>query len=258
MQVGELFSKFNEIIPQSLAEEWDSVGLQLSFNKVEIDKVLVALEITPQVLEEALDNKVQAILVHHPLIFSPILSLDSTKEKDNIIIELIQNNISVYAAHTNYDKLKDGNNDYLAKQLSLINVSILEGTNGIAKIGTLSKEMNLRDFVLKISGDTHTPENQIRYVGEDNNMIKKVAFCTGAGSDYFRLALNAGCDCFITGDVKYHDAQDAKTCGFSLIDLGHYHSEKSFAMGGAELCRKNISEVTFISSTIDINPFSVL
>ncbi|XVG95024.1 Nif3-like dinuclear metal center hexameric protein [Eubacteriales bacterium KG127] len=258
MKINELFEKFNKIMPESLAETWDCVGPQLTFHDIEVKSVLVALEITPEVVEEAIVKGVEAILIHHPIIFSPLQSLDSKNCKNKMLINLIQNKISVYAAHTNYDKLKDGNNDYLAKQLALNNISFLEESNGIVKKGTLDTVMTLKEFVIKICHDTYTPENQVRYVGNDETKIKKIALCTGSGAEYYKLALEEGCDCFVTGDIKYHDAQDAKTYNFSLVDLGHYHSEKSFSISAANLCKNNIGSVIFVSSSIDINPFTVL
>lgn len=258
MITDKLFEKFNEIMPEDLAENWDNVGAQLLFHDKDVKTVLVALEIVPEVVEEAISKKAEVILVHHPLIFTPIESLYTKNPKDNMLIDLIQNYISVYVAHTNYDKLINGNNDYLAKQLSLKNISLLKEYEGIVKTGTLDKAINLKEFVIKLSKATNTPENQIRYVGNDNKKVKKIALCTGSGAEYYRATLKEGCDCFVTGDIKYHDAQDAKTYDFSLVDLGHYHSEKSFAISAANLCKEMIENVTFVSSSIDINPFSVL
>ena len=230
--VKDVYNQLNELADVKLAEKWDNVGLMLGDNNSNVNKVLVCLDVTTKVVKEAIDNNVDLIVSHHPLIFKPLKSLDFTDDfKSNIIRDLIKNNINVYAIHTNLDSSIDGLNDYILKKLGILEYKILdfdeEKNCGIGRLFKLNEEKNLKDFIedlklkLKILN--------LRVISDDlNKKIKKVALINGSAMSYWRKAKKEKVDLFITGDVGYHDALDALESGLNIIDFGHYESEHFF------------------------------
>ncbi len=258
MEVKKLFTILDKIVPEEAAADWDHTGPQIVFPEDEVTRVLTTLEVIPPVVEEAISKGCQVILSHHPLFFRGIENFDMGRGKDTMIFRLLSQRISVYSAHTNYDVAPGGTTDFLTKQLSLSGVHVISGSEGFAKVGMLSKEMLLREFVEMVCKATDTPVSQVRFVGNENSRISKVAVCAGSGSEFAFQAAEEGCDVLITGDVKYHLAQDSIITGINLVDIGHYHSEKHFATEAAVLYGRREENIKFIPSEIDINPFSVL
>ena len=358
------------LAPLNYAYKWDNVGLQLGHKKDIINKVLTTLEITDAVLDEAVEKNADMIVTHHPMIFSPLKSIVRDDMKGRIIYRAIQNNIAVYAAHTNMDVAPDGLNDYIANRLNIRDIEILditerclyyklvvfipsgyeekvaeaintagaghignyshctfrtegtgtfkplEGTKpfigeqgklerveeirletiiskeklkeairalmeshpyeevaydiyplanegpawGIGRFGKLHKPKILKELVIEIKGQIDA--EYVRVVGDPEAIIKKVAVINGSGADFIQAALHRGCQCVITGDVKYHDAQDAISQAINVIDIGHYDSEKFFAHFIAEYLREETGKkelnIDIIESSININPFQIV
>ena len=262
MLIRDIFKKFNEIIPGENAAEWDNSGEQIQFSNEVVNRVLTTLEVTNEVIDEAISMDCNLILSHHPLIFSKINKISDEHPKQQMIMKLISNRISVYSAHTNYDITKGGTSDYLTKQLNLKNVSIIPGTDGFAMAGLLEDEMKLGNFIKMACEITNTPLSEVRFTGDVEKTIRNVGLCAGSGSEFVLNAFNAGCDAFITGDVKYHTAQDSLELGIPVVDMGHFHTEKSFAIQAAKIYGSKIepieSSIEFIPSEVDVNPFSML
>lgn len=228
VKCSDIISCIEKYAPASLAEEWDNVGLMVGDCDSEISKVLVALDINDEVIDEAINIGAEMIITHHPLIFKAIKSVSSYTPLGKRIIKLIKNNIAVYSAHTNLDISNGGTNSTLAEMLGLINISNLLNTDidtGLGKIGLLPEEMTFFEFAEKVRdilGAKH-----ITISGDINTPIKKVGICTGSGADmeYMQAAKESNCDVYITGDVGYHDAQIANDLGICIVDGTHYLTE---------------------------------
>lgn len=262
MLIRDIFKKFNEIIPSENAADWDNSGEQIQFSDEAVNRVLTTLEVTNDVIDEAISRGCNLILSHHPLIFSKLNTISDKQPKQEMIMKLISNKISVYSAHTNYDIAEGGTSDYLTKQLKLKEVSVIPGTDGFAMAGLLKDEMKLGNFIKKACEITNTPLKEVRFTGDTEKTIRKVGLCAGAGSEFVLNAFNVGCDTYITGDVKYHTAQDSLDLGISVVDMGHFHTEKSFAVQAANIYGSQIklidNSIEFIPSEVDVNPFSML
>lgn len=258
MNIKELFMALDDCVPESMATDWDKSGPQIVFPEQEVTRILTTLEVLPRVVEEAISKDCQVILSHHPLFFTRFGCLDMGKPKDIMILNVLDHRISVYSAHTNYDIASGGTTDYLAKQLSLLKVHEIPGSDGFAKAGILPRKMRLDEFVEYTCEATDTPVSDVRFVGNSDSPVLKVGICAGAGSEFAFAAVKDRCDVFLTGDLKYHLAQDCVLTGINLVDIGHYHSEKHFSTEAAVLYGKYIENVEFIPSEIDIDPFSVL
>ena len=246
--------------PLETQESWDNSGWQICLdksNETDVNKILVSLELNEDVVAEAIASDIQLIVCHHPLIFGGIKSVDDKNVTGNMIVKLIQNGISVYATHTPFDKCSGGNNDYLAELLELNEIQTIPGDEtGICRMGELKEAMEPSRLAERYAECTGQDSRNYRLAGNLNHTVKRVGLCTGAGSEFFGLAAAAGCDLFVTGDVKYHEAQHARELGITLLDLGHYGSEQIFTENMAFILRNALGDsVEVMESQVCLNPF---
>lgn len=221
----------DEIAPQKYAEDWDNVGFQVGNISKTVGKVMVCLEVTDAIIEEAIDKNVDLIITHHPLIFAPLKALTNTDPVQNRIRILIQNDINLYAAHTNLDSTKGGLNDYLAKIIGVENVEALisdksEDDYGLGRIGYLSERLPLSELIEVVKKKLNL--KFVKFTGDLERKVNKIAFCTGAGASLINDAIKNGCDVLITGDVKYHEALVAEDHRLAVIDAGHFETENIY------------------------------
>ncbi|MBR5756530.1 MAG: Nif3-like dinuclear metal center hexameric protein, partial [Firmicutes bacterium] len=255
MKMHQIKEALNEIADLSTQAEWDNSGVQICFGSKNIKKILVAMEINDAVIDEAIEEKADMILTHHPLIYYPVKKICCKDPAGRYIQRLIKADIAVFSHHTPFDKCKGGNTDYLMKLLKLKNIKVMPGTDGYVKTGSLEKAMTLADFAYTVSDTLGL--SGLKYTGDDDRKIKNVACCTGNGCEF--IADTEGCDVYITGDIRYHDAQAAKSKGMALIDAGHWGSEKIFVPNMAKQLKKKVgSKVKVIESRVDLDPFSYM
>lgn len=257
----ELIETMEQIAPTRLAEPWDNCGMQINLECGEIRKILVTLEITKEIVTEARSLSVDLIVTHHPLYFSSFKSINSNDIIGNYTIDLIQQGISVYSAHTNFDRAAHGNNFYLADLLSLKNIKNFEvfGENYIGLFGKLPQEVMLKDIISNLKNILNLQANELKAIGNLETMISKIGLCTGAGIDMIEIAAVNNCQLFITGDVRYHDAIKAREMGMNVIDAGHYGTEKIFIPNMAKQLKDALgSKVEIFQSQVNINPFDFL
>lgn len=262
MKLEELIQIIENIAPPSMQESWDNSGIQLAAGQLEICRVLTSLEITEAVIDEAQEEDVDLIVIHHPLIFGSLKSIDFREMTGAYIVKLLNLGISVYSCHTPFDKLEGGNNDFLAHLIGLTDISGFSSGNDlemIGRVGQLQNPMTLVSMLDLISEKLEMDPEQVRAVGKPDTVIQTVGICTGAGADLMDLAAENGCQLFITGDLKYHDAQKAKALGIAVIDAGHYGTEKSFANNFAgKLLEKTAGQIEVLQSEVDIDPFEMI
>lgn len=330
----EIINVMEKLAPKKYAASWDNVGLLLGDPSHEVANVLVALDVTPELVEYASRSGVNLIITHHPLIFKAMNSVRTDCPVGSMVAGLLKADIALYAAHTNLDAAEGGVNDALADALGLLNKKPLrlegaepllkltvfvpaeaaekvrnaiaqagaghignyshcafmangtgtfmplDGTNpyigeqgrlervaevrletvlseslanrviaamlethpyeevaydlynlknpglsyGLGRVGELPSSLSLREFAEQTKNALYT--SSVRVVGEDNRQVKTVAVCGGSGADLFRDAIHAGADVLVTGDVKYHDAQEANGLGLAVIDAGHFATER--------------------------------
>lgn len=229
VKVREISAYLESVAPLEMKEDFDNVGLLVGLTERNVTKVLVALDITDEVIEEACEMGAQMIVSHHPLFFSckDIKDTDLTGKK---IIRLIENSISAVCMHTNLDAAWWGVNTVLAGHLGLSNIRLLEkpdanpdsGEYGIPKFGTLDMPMEFADF-LKLTKHSLS-SNGLRY-HDAGRMVEKVALCGGSGGNFLGEAHRQGCDTFVTADIKYNVFLDARELGINLIDGDHFCTE---------------------------------
>ncbi len=251
MNLVEIIRYFESKYPRDLAYDWDNVGLQVGTLNMKAKKVLVSLDLTKDVVKEAIDIKANMILTHHPLMFTPMDRIVFDSPKGWIIKNLIKHNITVYSAHTNYDLAEGGMNDVLANALNIQSPRMLDLEDEIGRYGEI-EEIGFEDFIKNIKATLKL--DSVKVIGRTDKRIKTIGVSGGSGSKHMYEAKKAGCDVYLTGDVTYHTALDAIALGLTIIDIGH-HAEKIFVPAIVEELNEVFSDVEFIESKVDTNPF---
>ena len=223
--VHEIESALFAVAPEELAQEWDNVGLLVGRPSRDVQRVLVALDITEAVIAEAEREQMDLIVAHHPIMncaWRPVQSIRSDDIQGRKLMRLIEYDISAICMHTNLDAAPGGVNDALAAALELEQVEVMEGGEGIVRTGLLPERMSLQQFLALV--EERLKPNGVRY-SDGGRLIRKVAVGGGACGGYFRTAAEKRCDVFVTADVKYDQFLDAKELGLTLVDAGHYPTE---------------------------------
>lgn len=216
----------NQLAPVAYAESWDNPGLLLGHLAQHVHKILVALDLSPEVAEQAIEQECDIIITHHPYYFSLPKTLAVTDTKMEVLYELIKHDVALYAAHTNLDAAKGGVNDVLAARLGLEDVTEIPRKDcpeqGLARIGVLAEPMELKAFAAKVRDDLGA--EHLTFAGGEEP-VYKVAVVGGSGADFMEDALAAGADTLVTGDLKYHVAQKALNLGLNVVDGTHQLTE---------------------------------
>lgn len=214
----------NRLAPRKLAEEWDNPGLLLGDPSAKVQKVFVCLDVTNENILRAIEVDAQLIVAHHPLIFHAIKNVRFDLPLGKKIFQLIKNDVAVFAAHTNLDSATGGVNDVLAKKIGLIDVKMFGDEEfSLGRLGTLEIPMSAENFARHVKNVLHA-EN-VRLVNAGDFPISKVGLCGGAGADFIQKAKFFGAQAFVTGDVKYHEAQAAVENKIHVVDAGHFATE---------------------------------
>lgn len=260
----ELIQIINSYAPRDLEEEWDNSGWQINLASEEVSKMLLTLEITDAVIDEAEKIGADFILSHHPLIFGNIDVVDCNSATGNYIARLIKNNQSVYSTHTSFDSAFGGINDDLAERVGLQKIRKLHmhKPNGdpieiIGRMGEYESEKTLLE-VCEIVKDALELNMKLIVTGNPDAKVKKIAVCGGAGGDAISGLINH-CDLFITGEVSHHEAQMAKEGNLCVINAGHFSTEKYFAENMGEKLKSQLDDrLEIIESSVNVEAFSLL
>ncbi len=213
--VKDIYDFIDTFAPFNMQEEWDNSGLLVGDENKTVNKIIFALDITTDVINQAIRCNADLIITHHPIIFKPI----SNVLNDCLIYKLIQNNISIICAHTNYDKAVGGVNDILCDTIGLKSYEKLDGT--CLNIGNLDIPYSSRDFANMLKEKLNC---DIRFNSYDT-FISKIAVCSGSASDYLALAKGLDCDALVTGDASHHAFLDADEMNMNLYACGHFETE---------------------------------
>lgn len=301
MKLSEIINPLEKVFPKSNMEEWDNVGLMIGDRDMEIKKIQISLDVTMNVIDNAIKNNIDLIISHHPFIFNPIKNINTDSLLGRKILKLIENKTAVYSLHTNLDSSKNGLNDFVGEIIGLkdgkiidpvkenyykavfstcdiektenelkkesvnfdkdgdekfilvlkkdklynvieklktkslvnddINIVKLEnsyGDKGIGRIYSLKEKTKLSTIIEEVKEKFEIKSVIVSGNNIEEAIIKKIAIVNGAGSSYWKKAKRMGADLLITGDLKYHEALDAKEEGMYIMDIGHYESERFF------------------------------
>ena len=249
MRLSEIMKQLEEFCPASFAQDWDNVGLQAGRADKEVKKVLIALDCTSEIVDEAVRCGADLVLTHHPLLFNGIRHVTDQDFVGRRIVRLLQNDISLYSMHTNFDVM--GMAGEAAEKLRLLHPDVLEVTyedsisrEGLGRIGELPEHMTLEETAQLVKEVFRLPG--VRCYGDPQQAIVTVAVMPGSGKDELDLAAEKGADVMITGDVSHHAGLDALEKGIAVIDAGHYGVEKLFIPYMKDYLEREMPELSVV------------
>lgn len=238
--IAECINAIEETFPTQRQDNWDNSGLLVGDINITLRGVLISVDITEDVINEAIEKDCNLIISHHPIMFRGIKQLIGSNEEQRIIITAIKHNIVLYASHTCLDKSAEGTSRTLGNILNLKDMKILipekEQEIGYGVIGVLPTPISKEELMDTLKEKFGCPI--VRH-NDYNGDIRRVAICTGSGSEFIDNALQQGADAYITGDVKYHQFSLAEK-RMLIADIGHYESEECTKQIFLDILRKKI------------------
>ena len=245
-KISEIINKIENFAPPSLAADWDNSGWQIFLEDCEVDRVLLAISPTLNVIEQAIENNCRLIISHHPMIFSKINKICSHNITIQPVIKAIQNNIQVYSAHTNLDSTNSGIADTLANLLEFKNIQPFED---YARIGELEQDVNIDEYLLLIKDKLNI--QHIKVVNQlSKTKIRKIAVCPGSGGDFINKLEDI--DLYLTSDIRYHNALEVNN--MIVADAGHLETEKIILPVLKELLQDFNIEILIAE---EVSPFKI-
>ena len=258
IQLSTLIEHLEKIAPLNLQESYDNCGLIVGDSNQIISGAILTLDCTEEVVQEAIDKKANLIVAHHPIVFSGIKKLNGKNYIERVVIKAIQNNIAIYAIHTNLDKIAKGVNFKIGQKLKLDRLEFLstnDNESGSGMIGNLKNPSSEIDFLHFIKQTFAVPF--IKHTALLNKPVFKIAFCGGSGSFLLNQAIEHKADVFITSDFKYHQFFDAEN-KIVIVDIGHYEAEICTKELIYEILSEKFPTFTLHFSEVNTNPIKYL
>lgn len=262
MRCYEIIKELEKIAPERYALSWDNVGLLAGSKDQEVKKVYIALDATDEDIKKAVEGNADMLITHHPLIFSPLKKVNTENFISKRIVKLIQNNISYYAMHTNFDVSVMG--ELAANYLELSEIDTLDvtwkeenshNTEGIGKTGILKNEMTLLTLVDLVKEKFRL--DHVKVFGDLNSIVSRVAISPGSGKSMIEPAVKKGAQVLITGDIGHHEGIDSIAQNLCIIDAGHYGIESIFIPYIKEQLKGLNANIEIEIADIE-NPFKII
>lgn len=244
LTVQDILDIIETIAPANLAESWDNVGLMVGDPAAEVSTILLGLDPTIPLLDEAEALAANLVITHHPPIFHPLQSVRFEHPDGRFLRQAIRGNINVISCHTNLDAAKPGVSDILADRLGLAATEPLSGQgddcseNGIGRIGNFNEPVTADGFI-RLLGEACSP-SWLLEAGPRPERITRAAVCGGSCSDLAEAALGKGAQVFVTSEVKHNIARWAEQAGLWIIDAGHFPTENPGMENLARLLRTGL------------------
>lgn len=259
MTLSNLLASFEKLWPKESAEDWDRPGLMVGNPLQETNKVLLAVDVTAEVIDQAIQSGCQLLLTHHPMLLRGVHELGELTLKGNLVTKAIKSGLAIFSAHTNADIAQGGVSQSLAQALELRNLAPLDAVSGHGIVGDVD-EIKLIDYARKISRAIPATAQGIRVAGDSEKLISRVGLVAGAGDGFLGMASLAGIDLFITSDLRHHPAQDfieqsKLTDGPALIDIAHWAAEWVWLDQAAAQLAGIHRDVEFIVSDLRTDPW---
>ncbi|MCQ2417765.1 MAG: Nif3-like dinuclear metal center hexameric protein [Oscillospiraceae bacterium] len=228
MTIQDIYQILDAYAPFSLQESYDKSGLLVGDPAQKVKRVLLTLDITIPVVQEACDKKAELILSHHPVIWDPLKSISPAHP----VWHLVQQNIGAICSHTCMDIAKGGLNDYVGKMMSRSigmtrewePLAILPNNRTLGRTAALANAWNAKALARQLKAVFQCADLRF-YEGKQSQYIRKLAWCTGSGGDLIADAIAAGADALVTGDCKHSVWAEAQNRNFTLFDCGHFETE---------------------------------
>jgi dinuclear metal center YbgI/SA1388 family protein len=233
--LGQLMLAVEELWPESLAEEWDEVGLVAGHPSAEVTRVMFAVDPTLEVIDEAIEWGAELLITHHPLLLRGVTTVAANTAKGRAVHRLIESGTALLTVHTNGDSAVGGVSDVLADALGLENVAPLTPAanglpeEGIGRVGDLAEATTLGEFAARVFGILPSVAGGVRVSGDKDGLVRRIAVCGGAGDSLLDEVRASNADLFVTADLRHHPASEAREAAVNgrpyLIDVSHFASE---------------------------------
>ena len=261
MKIREIIGALEQFAPLSLQDSYDNAGLQIGLTgDADASGALLCLDITEDVIDEAVARRCNLIVAHHPLLFRPPKHIVGEDYVQRCIIKAIKSDVAVYAAHTNLDNAPGGVSWRMARKLGLQQVQTLkpcahsetpEANTGAGVIGVLPQSLALDGFIAKVKETFHA--DSVRFNNWRGKQVQRVALCGGAGAFLMEDAVRCGADAFITGEIGYH-----RFFGYEndilLMEIGHFESERFTLELLRDIIAAQAPDLPVIETNIRTNP----
>ncbi len=255
--IVDITNWMESLAPLRLSAEWDNTGLLLGDSQRAVRSVMTCLTLTPESVQEAIDENADLVISHHPLPFRPLKKVTTSEPTGRMLWQLASAGVSIYSPHTAWDSAAAGINAMLAERLQiqasrpLVPEVTGAGDLGLGRVGDLAAELSVSGIVRLLS--ENVPHCRLRAV-DVGKPIRRVGIVCGSGASLLDVAISAECDLFVTGEATFHQCLEAKAAGVSLLLIGHFASEK-FAMDRlAELCGTEFADVKAWGSRNEHDP----
>ena len=260
MLCREIMQVIEAAYPREAALDFDNVGLLAGRTEKEVERVYIALDATDAVIDHAIEAGADMLITHHPLIFSSLKKITDEDFISRRIVKLIQNDISYYAMHTNYDVL--GMAELSEKILGIQDTEVLDVTmekegkpEGIGRVGKLEKPMTLEECCVYVKHKLNL--GSLKVFGDMSAEVSRLAISPGSGKTAVPAALAKGADVLVTGDIGHHDGLDAVEQGLAIIDAGHYGTEYIFIDDMKRFLEEKLPVLEIVTTPV-IHPFQVI
>ena len=236
MQLNSILNVLQQLAPLEFAESWDNVGLLAGNRNREISRAMTCLTLTATTLEEAIREKVELVICHHPIPFKPLSKITDDTTTGQLLLQAIEAGIAIYSPHTAWDNAKTGINQQLATILGLELIKPLQPFSpsvssdeslGLGRHGRLSTPLPIDTVMQQIK--VAIPTIRSRHTHGTDHCISKIGIVCGSGGSMLALVARRGCDAMLTGEATYHQCLEAESLGIALLMIGH-HASESFAM----------------------------
>jgi dinuclear metal center YbgI/SA1388 family protein len=255
MLLRDFIAECEMLWPVSGAEDWDAPGLVSGRLEAELKHVLLAVDVTEAVLDEALRLGANAIFAHHPLLLKGVNSVAESTPKGSLLARAIKNDVAIYSAHTNADIVVDGVSDVIARRLGLANIEPLVATSpgvGHGRVGTLPASITIGALVEKLLLLLPSTTRGISASASEDQLVHKIALCGGAGDSFISAARASGADIFITSDLRHHVTQESP---IPLVDVSHWGSESLWLETAAAQLGSACVDIEFTVSQCVTDPW---
>lgn len=253
--IRDVATFLNQFAPPELAAEWDNVGLLMGDPQAPVERVMTCLTITPQSAAEAVRQQANLIVTHHPLPFRPVRRITVDAHDGRLLWELARHGIAIYSPHTAFDSTHNGINQQLAQGVGLTSIEPLlpsDSDVGTGRQGRLAKACGLDELAARVKSFLKLDTLQI--VGATGREVERIAIACGSAGELLPAAAAAGCDCLITGELRFHDCLAAEAFGLAVVLAGHYASERFAVEVLAQLLAKEFGNLTVWASCDEQDP----
>jgi dinuclear metal center YbgI/SA1388 family protein len=256
--IADVAAYLDRFAPARLAADWDNVGLLVGDRQNVVTRVMTCLTVTPDSVAEAIREEADLIVTHHPFPFQATKRITSDTNEGRMLLNLMTAKIAIYSPHTAFDSAADGINQLLAEGLGLTNIAPLVADNEDAAIGTgrfgATGAVPLRELARRSAAFLNI--NGVQIVGEPSQTINQVAIACGSGGELLEAARQAGCDCFVTGETRFHTCLEAQAAGIALVLTGHYASERFAVEALAQSLQGEFTQVKCWASRRECDPLN--